>query len=84
MVVGYTLDPELGWVPAIPEPFWYSSWRTWFRMKPSCYHKNCRRTTWLDGDVPMLFENRKEWETHYVLNHLQEDLEHEGNQDKRS
>lgn len=29
-------DPQLGWIPAIPEPFWYKSWRTLFRWKPQC------------------------------------------------
>lgn len=75
----YTLDPQLGWVPAIPEPFWYRTWRTWFQDRPACYRTACCRTTWLDGVVPMLFKTKKEYETHYVLTHLEEDLKNEGN-----
>lgn len=59
----YKFDPELGYVPAIPEPFWYSGWRTWFRYRPACYR--CGN--------PLLFANRPEWETHYALHHLQDD-----------
>ena len=56
-------DPKLGYVPAIPEPFWCSSWRTWFRMRPACYR--CGN--------PMIFRSRSEYDTHYVLNHLEEE-----------
>jgi hypothetical protein len=56
----YTLDPEHGWVPAIPEPFWYKGWRTLFRYRPSCYQ--CGN--------PLLFKTRREWEAHYRMSHL--------------
>ncbi len=57
----YSLDPQSGYVPAIPEPFWYRGWRSWFRFVPACYQ--CGR--------PLLFENLAEWDSHYVLNHLE-------------
>jgi hypothetical protein len=72
----YTLDPQLGWVPAIPEPFWYRGWRTLFCYRPACYQ--CA------GKKPLLFKNRKEWDAHYVLSHLQGDWENEGNENFRS
>ena len=72
MPVAYTLDPQLGWVPAIPEPFWYRSWRTLFRYRPACY--KCSH----GAEPPLLFKNRKAWDEHYVLTHLIEDLENEG------
>ncbi len=56
----YQFDPELGYVPAIPEPFWERSWRTWFRWKPYC------------GECRLLLKTRAEWDTHYVLNHIEE------------
>ena len=68
MAVDYTFDLQLGWVPAIPLPFTYRGWRTLFRDRPACYR--C-------SDKPLLFKNRTEWEAHYVLTHLEEDL-HEG------
>lgn len=52
-------DPELGYVPLIPEPFWIRTWRTLFRWRPGCYV--CRVT----------FKDRSEWERHYVFNHLE-------------
>lgn len=58
-----TLDPELGWVPAISEPFWYRGWLSLFRYRPACY--TCGK--------PMLFATRKEWDAHYVLTHLEKD-----------
>ena len=64
----YTLDPQLGWVPAIPEPFWYKGWRTFFRYRPACYQ--CT-----NGEPPLIFKNRAEWDSHYVLTHLKEDLD---------
>jgi hypothetical protein len=56
--------PERGYEPAIPEPFWYRSWRTWFRDRPACYQ--CA----VNGE-PLLFKNRQEWDNHYVLTHLE-------------
>lgn len=58
-------DPQLGYVPAIPEPFWYSSWRTLFRMRPACYQ--CGN--------PMVFKTRGDYEAHYVLNHMTEEAD---------
>lgn len=81
MLGAYTLDPELGWVPAIPEPFWYRGWRTLFRYRPSCYQ--CKHDTFF-GEQPTIFATRKEWDTHYVLNHLEEDLKDEDHQNQRS
>ena len=51
-------DPQLGYVPAVPEPYWVRHWLFWSR--PSCYA--CR----------IKFRSRQEWENHYVLRHLQE------------
>lgn len=73
MSTTYALDPELGWVPAIPEPFWYSGWRTLFRFRPSCWRVECLKTGFSGRNVPTIFKTRKEWDTHYVLNHLEED-----------
>ena len=50
-------DAELGYVPAIPEPFWYRGWRTLFRERPQC----------LQCDE--IFANRSDWDKHYVLIH---------------
>jgi hypothetical protein len=72
MPVSYRLDYELGWVPAIPEPFWYRGWRTLFRYRPSCYQ--CMRYGFFGDEQPTVFPTRKEWEAHYALNHLEEDL----------
>lgn len=60
-----SFDKQLGYVPAIPEPFWYKSWCTLFRYKPACYQ--CGK--------PMLFKTIEEWERHYVLTHLQDEKE---------
>jgi hypothetical protein len=54
-------DPELGLVPAIPEPYWYWGWRTLFRFRPECLRCN------------KLFKTRRDWDIHYVLTHLQND-----------
>jgi hypothetical protein len=59
----FTHDPVLGYVPSIPEPFWYSGWRTLFRYRPACYQCGS----------PMLFKTRLEWDGHYVLTHLAAD-----------
>ena len=67
MLKDYTLDPQLGWVPAIPLPFYYKGWRTLFRYRPACY-----RCT--GGEPPLIFKDKSEWEAHYVLTHLEEDL----------
>ena len=59
----YRQDPQLGYVPAIPEPFWLSRWswrKFWFVWKPSCYV--CK----------LEFNTRQEWDTHYVLNHIEQ------------
>lgn len=83
MPLPQTLDPELGWVPAIPEPFWYRGWLTLFRERPACYR--CQRVflfNILNGSQPTVFGTREEWNRHYVLTHLQGDLEHEDNQDQ--
>lgn len=74
-----TLDPQLGWVPAIPEPFWYRGWRTLFRYRPACYR--CASVSMIWGTKPLIFRWEEQWNQHYVLTHLKEDLEHEGNQD---
>jgi hypothetical protein len=58
---GSRFDPVLGYVPLIPEPFWVSSWRTFFRYRPHCHR--CRIT----------FKERGEWDRHYVLTHLHDD-----------
>jgi len=55
-------DPDLGYMPAIPEPFWYRGWRTFFRFKPACYR--CGN--------PMLFKDRMAYSIHYALNHIEE------------
>ena len=56
----YQFDPLLGYMPAIPEPFWERSWRTWLRERPVC------------GNCHQLFRSRRSYEIHYVLNHIQE------------
>lgn len=50
-------DNELGPIVAIPEPFWNTSWRTWFRSRPACYP--CRVT----------FKTRERYEQHYLSTH---------------
>ena len=57
-----TYDKQLGYVPAIPEPFWI---RRWF----GAYRPRC-------AQCHITFSTRNEWDTHYVLIHLEED-EHE-------
>jgi hypothetical protein len=52
-----TLDPVLGYVPAIPEPFWVRRWLFWSR--PSCYP--CR----------LKFKTRAEYDAHYALTHIE-------------
>lgn len=53
-------NSQLGWIPAIPEPFWHKSWRTLFRYRPECFLCHVR------------FKTRTEWEQHYVLKHSEE------------
>jgi hypothetical protein len=66
-------DPTLGgYVPAIPEPFWHKSWRTWFRWRPQC--------PWCK-DMP-IFKTRAQWDSHYVLTHLVGELRSEGKKPK--
>ena len=61
-----SFDPVMGcYVPAIPEPFWYKSWRTWFRYRPQCVR------------CDIVFKTKLEWDAHYVLTHLQQDEEAE-------
>ena len=52
------LDPLLGWMPAIPIPFWYRGWRTLFRERPSCYE--CR----------IIFKNEAAYNVHWLDKHL--------------
>lgn len=54
----YEYDPELGYMPAVPEPFWYCGWRTLFRWRPSC--AECRTR----------FKTKSYYRLHYVLNHI--------------
>lgn len=68
----YSFDPHLGYVPAIPEPFWYRGWRSWFQFAPACYA--CGN--------PLLLKDRRDWEAHYALNHIAPlGEEHEADQD---
>lgn len=53
-------DPELGYVPLIPEPFWEKR-HWWSRMRPVCIWCQAR------------LKNRDEWKSHYVLKHLEEE-----------
>lgn len=50
------LDPLLGWMPAIPEPYWFRHWLFWSR--PGCLVCNIK------------FRNRAEWDTHFALTHI--------------
>jgi len=69
-------DPQLGYIPLIPEPFWL--WRPtkyWiFNWKWLPYCHRCEIT----------FKTRQEWDTHYVLKHLQEDEAQERYEQNRS
>jgi hypothetical protein len=72
----YSFDPkhpELGYQPAIPEPFWYKSWRTWFRYTASCYDRACTRKSFFGETLPMFFKTKQEWDNHYVLTHMETD-----------
>lgn len=51
-------DSNLGWMPAIPEPFWYRGWRSLWQWKPMCPACNIR------------FKDKEEWKSHYALNHI--------------
>lgn len=68
-----SFDPQLGYMPAVPEPFWYRSWRTWFTDTPSCYRAGCTRKSFFGEVLPMFFKNRQAYDTHYILRHLEED-----------
>lgn len=58
----YQFDKQLNrYVPAIPAPFWYGSWKTFFRIRPACYR--CGN--------PMIFKNRAAWDAHWVLTHCE-------------
>lgn len=46
--------PVLGWIRAVPEPFWV---RRWFRWKPACYP--CELT----------FKTRDDHDRHWVTTH---------------
>jgi hypothetical protein len=54
------LDPQLGYVPLIPEPFWIRS--GWWILKPKMQCQCCA-----------IFRSRTEYETHFALNHIQDD-----------
>lgn len=53
----YTQSEDGRWVPAIPEPFWFKSWRTLWFWRPGCYQ--CQ----------IIFKTREEWNEHYVKHH---------------
>lgn len=50
-------DKDGRYIPAIPEPFWEKSWRTFFRWRPLC----CRT----------MFKSREAYDQHYVLEHME-------------
>jgi len=54
----YRLDPDLGYIPDIPVPFWVRHWLFWSR--PSCYP--CR----------MKFRRLADYNMHYLNVHLVE------------
>ena len=58
----YTQLEDGTYVPVIPEPFWYKSWRTLFRFRPACYQ--CTKK-----EPPLIFKDRKEYEEHYIKYH---------------
>lgn len=53
----YQFDPELGYMPAIPEPFWEKRWY-WLRYRPKC----C--------ECGASFKTRSEYTLHYALQHI--------------
>ena len=55
----YSFDLELGYMPAIPEPF-YEQW--WFGF--------CKK--YVCADCGTRFSKRIEYDCHYVLNHIGE------------
>lgn len=61
MIHAYTRLSDGTLVPAIPEPFWERSLRTWFRWKPYCVSH--RR----------LFKDKAEYEEHYVKYHFDDE-----------
>ncbi len=62
----YTLDKVLGYVPAIPLPFY--CWQFWKWQKVRC---ECGKT-FISRDLGLM---PREYETHYALNHIAEDEE---------
>lgn len=55
----FTQLEDGSYVPAIPEPYWYRSWRTWFRLCPGCYGCN------------LIFKNRQDFNEHYIKMHTE-------------
>jgi len=53
-------DPNFGWEPAIPEPFWTRSWRTAFRWRPQCIEHG------------MTFRTKLDYQSHWRREHGQE------------
>jgi hypothetical protein len=59
----FRLDPMLGYVPAVPLPFY--SWQFWKWQKVRC---QCG-ATFVSRDLGLM---PPEYETHYVLTHIKE------------
>jgi hypothetical protein len=53
------LDPQLGWMPAIPLPYYYRGWRTFWMVRPMCW------------ECQIIFKNELIYEGHYALNHIE-------------
>lgn len=60
MPMMYQHDPDLGYMPAIPEPFWLKKW-WWLSHRPHCHRCN------------LTFKTRTQWNLHYLDKHLAED-----------
>lgn len=54
-----THDPMLGWVPAIPLPFYRRPWWALFKERFGC------------GVCRKLFDDEHAYRTHYVLTHVE-------------